>query len=248
MEKREYGDLSEDLRHYAFSLGVELYGVASAEAYAQRFPEKQQPGLFLKNAQAIVVIGVPYEPTTVSTVLRAEDLVPFYDPRFGSSEADGLSHEGPASTWFLSDEKLSIYRELNWIGYKMTKWLRRKGYSAFHFSVNKKDNRTLKVPFEHRASAYLAGLGTMGLNCCILTPEFGARVLITSIVTDCGLQMAKPLDRQLCKRCGLCVKRCPVAALDGEGGMDRFRCAREGRCCGICIAVCPVGDLKVPKM
>ena len=61
----------------------------------------------------------------------------------------------------MSYEKLSIYRELNWIGYKMTKWLRLRGQTAFYSSVNKKVVRTMRAPFDHLPAMYMAGLGTM---------------------------------------------------------------------------------------
>ena len=237
-----------ELRLYAESLGIELFGVASAANYSRRFPQKAQPDLFIKSPRSIVVVGVPFEPTTMASVLRADELVPFYDETVrGGGNTAFFTHGGPAGTWFLSDEKANIYRELSWIGYKLTKWLRRRGHSAFYFSINKKDIGNLRAPFEHMPAAYCAGLGTLGLNCCILTRDFGPRVLITSIITDCELECGTPMEDDLCTECNLCVKRCPVNALDGNRGMDRFKCLREGRCCGICIAVCPVGELKVPK-
>ena len=98
--------LSQELREYALTLGVELYGVASADAYALSFPDKPQPGLFVKNARSIVVIGIPYEPITVATVLKAEELVPFYDSHGGVEKdedvAKGLSHSGPVTTLFMT--------------------------------------------------------------------------------------------------------------------------------------------------
>ena len=53
---------------------------------------------------------------------------------------------------------------------------------------------------------YLAGMGTLGLNASILTPEFGPRVFVTSIITDAPLVAGKPMDEELCTRCGLCVE------------------------------------------
>jgi len=128
----------------------------------------------------------------------------------------------------------------------LTKWLRLRGHTVFHFSVNKKDVRTMRAPFEHLRAMYLAGMGSMGLNCCILSKEFGPRVLVTSLVTDCSLQTGEPLEEELCTKCGLCVKACPVNAIDGKGWKDPFA-FYEYRCCDLCIAVCPVGELKVAK-
>jgi len=89
---------------------------------------------------------------------------------------------------------------------------------------------------------YLAGLGTLGLNCSILTPQFGPRVFVTSIVTDCALTAGEPMEEEMCTRCGLCVHNCPIGAIDGEGWKNPFACASYG-CCSTCIAICPVGEV-----
>lgn len=57
--------LGAKLEEYARSMGAELYGVASAEDYAERFPEKPQPTRFVEGASSVVVIGMPFEPRFV---------------------------------------------------------------------------------------------------------------------------------------------------------------------------------------
>jgi epoxyqueuosine reductase QueG len=89
---------------------------------------------------------------------------------------------------------------------------------------------------------YLAGIGTLGLNCCILTPEFGPRFKVTSIITDCPLPAGEPMEREMCTDCRLCVDNCPIGAIDGEGWKNPFACASYG-CCGTCMAICPVGEV-----
>ncbi len=88
-------DLSEELRDYALCLGVELNGAASADAYVGSFPDKPQPGLFVKNSRSIVVIGIPYEPTTVASVLKTKELVPFYDSHGGVEKEEDVA-KGPS--------------------------------------------------------------------------------------------------------------------------------------------------------
>ena len=89
---------------------------------------------------------------------------------------------------------------------------------------------------------YLAGLGTLGLNCSILTPQFGPRVYVTSIITDAPLAAGQPMEEELCTHCGLCVESCPIEAIDGKGWKNPFACASYG-CCSTCIAICPVGEM-----
>ena len=86
----------------------------------------------------------------------------------------------------------------------------------------------------------LLGWEPLGLNCCILTPEFGPRVKVTSIITDCALPAGEPMREEMCTKCNLCVDNCPIGAIDGKGWKNPFACASYG-CCGTCMAICPVG-------
>lgn len=130
--------------------------------------------------------------------------------------------------------------------------------------------------FSHKHAAYLAGLGSFGLNNVLLTKKYGPRIRFTSIFTDavidCGVSgdgdcngvVDSAVDNtvdydggDLCIRCGLCAKYCPVNAISHEFGdvlplVDKVRCAKQSvelrdkyrAPCGICIKVCPVGKDK----
>ena len=111
--------------------------------------------------------------------------------------------------------------------------------------------------FSHRHAAYLAGLGTFGINNTILTPEFWPRVRFASIFTAAEIPPDPVMENELCTRCMRCVDACPVHALDGEeypcGLTDKRACAtwseelnsRYISPCGICIKVCPVGNDRI---
>lgn len=233
-------DVGEELREYACSLGAELYGVASAASYAEQFPDKPQPTWLVANAQSVIVIGVPFEPGTVATVLRPE----LAGLRSRATEQVASSSVQPvgAERYFLGEESGILFRELSLIGYRIAKFLRARGWEALPLPPSKQNPRFRTAPFYHMPAMYLAGLGNMGLNCCIITPEFGPRVQVTSIITDCLLPAGKSMADDLCDKCGLCVENCPAGALDGEGWKNPHACAAYG-CCGTCIAICPQGDL-----
>jgi epoxyqueuosine reductase QueG len=231
---------SAALKRYALELGAELYGVAAAEVYEQEFPDKPRPTSFVQGARSVIVIGLPFEPGTVSTVLRPE----LSGLRLRASEevtAGGVQPQG-AEQFFLGEENQMLNQELTWMGYRIAKFLRRQGWQALYLPVTKQDARFRTAPFYHMPAMYLAGLGTLGLNSSIVTPEFGPRVKVTTIITDCPLAPGSPPDADLCTRCRLCVENCPIGALDGDGWKNPYACASYG-CCGTCIAICPVGAL-----
>jgi epoxyqueuosine reductase QueG len=111
--------------------------------------------------------------------------------------------------------------------------------------------------FSHRHAAYLAGLGTFGVNNMLLTPKYGPRVRFASVFTEAVLPSDPLLEMDMCTRCMRCVELCPSRALE-EGEYpatltDKQACAsysaelnRKGISpCGVCIKVCPVGEDRV---
>ena len=115
--------------------------------------------------------------------------------------------------------------------------------------------------FSHKLAAHLAGLGWIGKNCLLITPEFGPRVRLASILTNCPLEAGQRIDDR-CGDCQECVDACPAHALTGaefcdeEGCEARLRAEvcgayrdgkrgglggslRSGHVCGLCLAVCP---------
>ena len=231
---------AQALEAQARSLGAELYGVASAEAYASRFPDKPAPAKFVADARSVIVIGLPFEPGTMATVLRPE--LSGLRRRATDQVTASTVHPAGAESYFMSEENAILSRELGLMGYKIAKYLRHQGWNALHLPIAKQDNRFRTAPFYHMPAMYLAGLGTLGMNFSIITPQFGPRVKVTSIITDCPLPAGQPMATDMCDECRLCVENCPIQALDGNKGKNPFACASYG-CCGTCVAICPVGEI-----
>lgn len=67
-----------------------------------------------------------------------------------------------------------------------------------------------------RAAGVAAGLGTMGLNNMLLTPEFGPRIFLGAVMTDIPLDSSKNKPVELClglEECGRCATVCPAQAI-----------------------------------
>ena len=112
-----------------------------------------------------------------------------------------------------------------------------------------------------RHAAQLAGLGRIGRNAMLITPEFGPRVQLGAILTDAELPPSPVIEDDPCTACDLCIERCPAGALlvpdppaiyepvDREKCMT-FRREHGGKSplgypdsCALCRALCPVGRL-----
>lgn len=97
-----------------------------------------------------------------------------------------------------------------------------------------------------RLAAVEAGLGTLGLNLMLLTPQFGPRVILAGMLTDLALDPDLPLPRELClglEACGRCAAICPEDAIPRSApagaplgvvrGLDAKACAKSSQPHGV---------------
>lgn len=114
-----------------------------------------------------------------------------------------------------------------------------------YWDSEKKEGRGL-LSLKH--TAVNAGLGTMGKNTLLLTKKYGNRLILGAVLTNLTLQsdsMAEPLCTD---GCNLCLKSCPVGALDGKTAVQKLcRESAYGKnergydtvVCNRCRSVCP---------
>lgn len=103
----------------------------------------------------------------------------------------------------------------------------------------------------HVKDSSLCGLGQTASNPVLSTlKHFKAEYLAHVIDKKCPAKVCKALldytiDKDLCKKCGLCAKGCPTTAISGVLGkeayvVDAAKCIR----CGACVQNCPFGAIE----
>ncbi len=81
---------------------------------------------------------------------------------------------------------------------------------------------TADISLRHAAVA--AGLGNFGRHNLVIHPVMGPKVVFTAIITNLDIQPDNPIKEKLCIDCDICVKECPVNALDEEDKTDVMKC------------------------
>jgi len=74
-----------------------------------------------------------------------------------------------------------------------------------------------------RAVAERAGIGWIGKNCSIITPEFGSWVFLGEMITNLPFSPDEPVT-EACGSCTKCIDFCPTGALVGPGQLDAKKC------------------------
>lgn len=97
-------------------------------------------------------------------------------------------------------------------------------------------------------AAVQAGLGTLGKNSLLLNKKYGNLLTVGVVLTDLKIE-SDPLAESICiEDCQLCMKNCPVQALDGIGANQKScRTRAYGQTekgfgtveCNKCRTICP---------
>ncbi|MFX1268292.1 MAG: hypothetical protein ACFFAK_10070 [Promethearchaeota archaeon] len=147
-------------------------------------------------------------------------------------------------------EVFRVYKVLGDITIELAEYLKEQGYkSEAHHPFG---GKLLYGP--HVVSA---GLGIMGRNGLIITPEFGPRQRWSMITTDADIPESSKRNfdelEEFCKKCGSCVKNCKGGAVYEQPikkstgiitHIERSKCIESllnNRYCSYCLKICPLG-------
>ena len=79
-------------------------------------------------------------------------------------------------------------------------------------------------PVLERAYAEQAGLGFIGKNSCLITPEFGSWIFLAVTFTNLKLKPTRKPIKISCGTCTRCVDACPTGAIIAPGVIDANKC------------------------
>ncbi|MCW3985824.1 MAG: reductive dehalogenase [Candidatus Bathyarchaeota archaeon] len=156
------------------------------------------------------------------------------------------------------------YSKMSFIAACMGEFIRNLGYKAIQCG----NDTALSVPL-----AIDAGLGELGRNGLLITPQYGPRVRLCKVITDFPLEADKSIEfgvKEFCKKCKLCAKYCETGAIsmddepsfetacqsNNPGALKWYvnveQCYlfwyKNGTDCSTCIKVCPYNVASAGKV
>jgi epoxyqueuosine reductase QueG len=126
-----------------------------------------------------------------------------------------------------------VLRRMDRIALKLAQELERTGHPSFTLAAQETDWNLKRASYGQLSTRHLgveAGLGTLGLEVNILTPEFGPRLYLTGILTELELEPDRRMEEQVCigESCSRCLHSCPPDAVR-QWGLDKAACATEAQ-------------------
>lgn len=122
-----------------------------------------------------------------------------------------------------------VLREHDKIAYRIARYLEGEGYCAFQTASQETSWEMKRGSYGYLSTRHVAieaGLGTLGLELNLLTPEFGPRCYTTCILTTAELEPDVKMTEQVCigETCSRCLHSCPADAVL-HWGIDKRACA-----------------------
>ena len=238
MDAAAKAELKRKIKRESKKLGINLIGFANVERWSER----------AETASEYFPHTIwPWSKTVISLAVQ------IYLPMLETTPSVVYSELYNTTNRYLDESAYRLANFLNTLGFR-AHFFPRDCYGDISVLVKKPE-----AAFSHVLAAKYAGLGTIGMNHTLLTKEYGPRVRLVSVITDAEITPSPMLQEELCIKCKLCARKCPMQAFTPRddkiiADMDKFKCAKyhqqlkhEFRYpCGLCTAVCPIGaDRKV---
>ena len=197
-----------EVKALAKSLGADLVGIASA-ATLNAFPPDprwpQTPERISPHCKSVIVIAnrIP------AGAFRCKSNVPVQ---------------------YLD---MLVLRRIDKIAFTLSDELERAGWPSFVTAAQETEWTLKRASYGRLSTRHLgveAGLGTLGLEVNILTPEFGPRIYLTGILTELELEADHRITEQVCigESCSRCLHSCPADAIL-HWGISKRECATEAQ-------------------
>jgi epoxyqueuosine reductase len=203
---------AEAIKAKARALGADLVGIADGAALEQHPPDPnnpQRPSDITAHDGARVIVLAKRLSRGVARIAAWNDRHKYYNDELALTRLEEASLE---LVYWLEDNG---YPAIIVPPTHSNPWTYQDGKPTRHLST------LLSLPH----AAVEAGLGTLGLNLQLLTPEYGPRVVLTAVLCSVDVACDTRPEQTLClgPSCARCLKVCPGDAV-GHWSRDWEAC------------------------
>ena len=191
-------ELTKEIKEKGIEFGAAKVGIGEADRCDKTPFFFTSPYTILKDAKSIISICVNY-PDGILDISTDDPFV------------------------FLStfaSFRMRLQEKLRDITSRLTELIDEKGYKAVPIDpvIPIDERRWSACLISHRYAGMMSGLGDMGMNNALLTPEFGPRIELATIFANVPLKtdslFAGSIYEGVCKECKKCADICPTQGID----------------------------------
>lgn len=210
------------LKSQAYSLGIQLFGVADITNIKN---EINLPKDLLSGLNHALSLGVGLSRAILDTIEDTPNKIYFHHYR-------------------------TVNNFLDQIAFKLANFIQEKGFKALSIPASQiLDWKKQTAHLSHKKVGYLAGLGWIGRNNLLVNKKFGSQFRLVTILTDMPVAVDKPLIEN-CAECRDCIEVCPVGAIkEKREDFDHQKCFEKLKefqkkglvgqyICGVCVKAC----------
>jgi epoxyqueuosine reductase len=189
------------VKDYCRVLGADLVGIASINRFVD-LPQMSNPASILPGAKSVIVVAKKF--------------------LFSASQT--------ASTIPYTIIRNRLSWQLDELSCDLARYLKDRGFAALPTGAIEPCNYNAELQktvglISLKNAARQAGLGVIGKNTLLLTPEFGNMVWLGAVITAAALAADTPQQDSPCAAgCRICLDACPVLALSGSPFIDQQKC------------------------
>jgi epoxyqueuosine reductase QueG len=156
--------------------------------------------------------------------------------------------EGPTKLYFFHYQRVNML--LDELGLKINNFIQSRGWEALPIPASQLvDWEKQLAHISHKHVAVQAGIGWIGRNNLLTTPQFGARVRLITVLTNMPLQADQPALFG-CGDCYACLTSCPSQSIKKDPkDFDHLGCYHQIKAlvkaagisqniCGLCVKAC----------
>lgn len=213
----------EELMDFALKEGASLFGVAEISALQEKIHFLSPPAL--RGLERAISMAFHLSDRVLKDIIN-----------------------GPTKLYFFHYQRANIH--LDELALKVTHFLQSQGRQALPIPASQIiDWENQRAHISHKHVAVQAGLGWIGRNNLLVTPEFGAHVRLVTVLTDMPIKCDRPIAWG-CGDCRACMAPCPSRSIkEKPEDFDHRGCYQQIRAlikaagisqniCGLCVKPC----------
>jgi epoxyqueuosine reductase QueG len=223
MGGKEEKDNYELLKSFSLKKGASLFGVAETSAVKDRFYSLSPKAL--QGLDSAISVAFHLSDRVI------EDVV-----------------DGPTKLYFFHYQRVNVL--LDELALKVTNFIQDRGWQALPIPASQViDWENQRAHLSHKHVAQKAGLGWIGRNNLLVSPQFGARQRLVTVLTNMPLKADEPLPWG-CNDCRACISSCPSRSIkERPEDFDHVGCYHQVKAlvkaagisqniCGLCVKAC----------